>query len=1057
MTNRLLSACALLLALVGVLAPATGQLPAPESKPVIAPRMPALSPDGKRIAFVYRGDIWTADATGGRATALTRNVEMNAFPQYSPDGKWILFASQRTGGWGIFVMPADGGAPKRLTWHSGGGISYGWSPDGKQIVFTTHRETGDAELLTMDVATLRLRKLAQDYKDMNFATFSPDGKKVVFGYHGQFHWSRPRYNGSGAAQIALLDVATGKRTQITDDDKQHLWTRFLPDGKSLITVTYADVTPSSHKLGENPGKFTDTPGRTPNLWHFDLAGHGRQITKFIGGSVRCPAVAAKSGDIAFEYGTDLWLMRAGQNEPQKVQFTAAEDEKLNQTRREVITSGVNEAEPSPDGKTFAFGVRGEIWTVPVEKPKGVAGKGLDIARRMTDWAGDDSDFLWAPDGKKFYYRSDRDYVNRVFEMDTATLQTKCIWNRADDADSLHMSPDGKSLAMWVSGGEPGLYTIALADGAIKRILPMPFKEREWQDGGDFAWSPDMKWLAVCIRETSGNWNVWVMPAGGQPGEAVNVTRLNAGHGMPRWTADGKYLLFESDRDGNGLYAIPLTKEQARLAEMDIKFEKPKDPVAVNIDFDGITQRIRKLCSQDPGGDMVCAPDGSTWFTSEGDIWQVSYDGKDVKRVTSGGGCSGFRMMKDGKRAFFVRNGELYLMKLDASNAQEKVTFTADYERDVRNERRAAFTQFWAAFNRRFYDPNMHGRDWEAVRKRYEPMLEGVEHRAEFATVLSMMVGELESSHSEVGTAPGGVAGSNSAHPGFTYDYTYEGPGIRVDKVPAGAPGSYEKTQIKPGEYVMAINGKDVTLDENLYKVLNDQAGRVMEFLVNSKPSKEGARKVSYTALGYGDWGQIRYENRINRLRKYVEEKSGGKISYVHIAGMGGNNQTTFDREMYEYSIGKKAMIIDVRFNGGGNISDTLMDWLERKTHGYYQGRGNDPEPAPGRAWEKPTVVLQNEHSFSNAEMFPAAMKARGLATLVGMPTPGYVIWTWELRLVDGTPARMPGSGVYRLDGTPMEDMGQQPDILVPMSGEDWLADRDPQLDKAIEVLMAKMK
>lgn len=1055
MSHRLASAHAVLALLAGLSLPATAQLPPPQVRPVVAPRMPALSPDGKRIAFVYRGDVWLADSAGGRATALTRNVEMNAFPQFSPDGNWVLFASQRTGNWGLFVAPAAGGTPKQLTWHSGGALSYGWSPDGKQIVFAARRETGDVELLTLDVVSLRLHKLAQDYKDMNFANFSPDGKTVVFGYHGQFHWSRPRYHGSGAAQIALLDVATGKRTELTNDQKQHLWTRFLPDGKSLITVTYGEVTPSSHKLGENPGKFVDTPARTPNLWVFDLAGHGRQMTRFVGGSVRFPTVAARTGDIAFEYGADLWMLRAGEREPHKLAFTVAEDDKVNQTRREVLSSGATEAEPSPDGKTFAFGLRGDIWSVPIDRPKGVAAKGLEIARRLTDWAGDDSDFVWSTDGKKLYYRSDRDYVNRVFEMDVATLQARSIWNRPEDADQLHMSPDGKMLAFWVSGPEPGLYTITLADGSIKRILPMPLKAKEWQDGGDFAWSPDMKWLAVCIREMGGNWNIWILPAMG--GDAVNVTRLNATHGMPRWTADGKYLLFQSDRDGNGLYAVSLTKEQALVSETDLKFEKPKGPVTVAIDFDGITRRIRKLTPQSPSDDLTPAPDGSTWFISDGDIWQIGYDGKDLKRITTGGGCSNLRLLKDGKRAFFRRNGELWMMKLDANNAQEKVTFTADYVRDLRSERRAAFTQFWSAYNRRFYDPNLHGRDWEAIRKRYEPMLDGVENRIEFATLLSMMVGELEASHSEVGPAPGGVAGPISAHPGLTYDYTYEGPGIRVEKVPAGAPGSYEKTQIKPGEYVMAINGKDVTLDENLYQVLNDQAGREMEFLVNSKPSKEGARKVRYEALTYGEWGQLLYRNRIERLRKLVEEKSGGRISYVHIAGMGGNNQTTLDRELYEYSIGKKAMIIDVRFNGGGNISDNIIDWLERKPHGFYQGRGNEPEAAPEHAWDKPTVVLMNEHSFSNAEMFPAAMKARGLATLVGMPTPGYVIWTWGLPLVDGTSARMPGSGVYRVDGTPMEDLGEKPDFQVPLTQEDWLAERDPQLDKAIEVLMAKIK
>lgn len=1032
---------------------ATAQLPPPTTRPVVAPRMPALSPDGKRVAFVYRGDVWLASSEGGRATALTRNIEMDSYPQFSPDGRWIVFASTRTGNWDLFAVPVEGGAPKRLTWFSGSDISYGWSPDGKSVLFTSHRETGDAELLTLDVATLRLRRLAEDYQDINYANFSPDGKQIVLGHRGEFHWTRPRYYGSGAAEIALLDVATGKVHDITANDHQHLWPRFLPDGKSLIAVTYSDVTPSSSKLNENIGKFVDSPGRTPNLWQFDLSGHGRQITHFVGGSVRFPTVAARSGDIAFEYGTDLYMLRSGAKEPSVVHFVAAEDDVVNGTRHETLTSGATEAEPSPDGKTFAFGLRGDIWTIAVDKPKGVASRSAAFARRLTDWPGDDSDFLWSADGKKLYYRSDRDYVNHVFEMDLESGKTTCIWNRPEDAGDLHMSPDGTELLMWVSGNEPGLYSITLASGAIRRLFAMPDAARNWQDGGDISWSPDRQWMAVVIRETAGPANIWIMPAKG--GDAVNVTRLNASHDMPRWTPDGKYLLFSSDRDGSGLYAIPLTKEQARLADTDVKFEAPKGSIKVPIDFDGITGRIRKVTGQMPEADLFVGPDGTSYFVSGGSIWSVSYDGKDVKRL-GGDSVSNLRFLKDAKRAFYRHDGELWTMKIEGNNPTEQVAFTADFDSDIHNARRAAFAQFWSMFNRQFYDPNMHGRDWAAVRNRYEPMLDGVETRGEFATLLQMMVGELESSHSEVGPAAGGNPSSTTPHLGFTYDYSYEGPGIRVDKVPANTPASYPATQIRPGEYIVAIDGQDVTLDENLYRFINDKQGREMELLVNSKPSRDGARKVRYSSLSYGEWEAILYRNRVDRLRKYVEDKSGGRLSYVHIAGMGGDNQVTLDRELYEYSVGKKGMVIDVRFNGGGNISDNLIQWLERKPHGYYRGRGNLPEPAPGHAWDKPIVVLMNEASFSNAEMFPSAMRARGLAKLVGMPTPGYVIWTWGCQLVDGTNARLPGSGVYRLDGTPLEDNGEKPDYQVPMSADDWLAQRDPQVDKAIEVLMAEI-
>ncbi|MES2462522.1 MAG: S41 family peptidase, partial [Armatimonadota bacterium] len=324
---------------------------------------------------------------------------------------------------------------------------------------------------------------------------------------------------------------------------------------------------------------------------------------------------------------------------------------------------------------------------------------------------------------------------------------------------------------------------------------------------------------------------------------------------------------------------------------------------------------------------------------------------------------------------------------------------------------AAFNQFWRTYNTRFYDGNFHGRDWSALRAQYEPMLASVGTREEFATVLNMMIGEVEASHSEVGAAPSPTPAPPTRQLGVYFDYAYSGPGIRVKEVPKRAPCSYAKTRIKPGEYIVAVDGKDVTLDENLYKVLN-VGDRDLVLLVNDKPTRQGARTVTYHALTGGEWSDLHYRNRVERLRKEVDLKSGGTLAYVHIAGMGGPNQTTFDREFYEYAEGKKGVIIDVRFNGGGNIADTLVSWLAIKPYGTSLPRDGYPSPAPARSWDKPIIVLMNEHSYSNAEMFPNYMRQTALAKLVGMPTPGYVIWTGGLSLVDGTNARMPGSGVF---------------------------------------------
>ncbi len=1027
------------------------QLIPPSQDPVVGARMPAMSPDGRQLAFVYRGDIWIAPSGGGPARALTQHVEAEVNPVFSPDGQWVAFGSKRNGNWDIFATPASGGLARQLTWHSGADLPQGWSPDGTKILFSGRRDSPNNGIYTIDVATLRTELVVEDFAAMSTPGYSPDGKTVVYGRYG-FPWNRPRYQGSAAQQIWLFDVASGRRQAVTTNEAQHLWTQFMPDGNHLLTVTVAEKTPSSSSLHETIGPVVDSPERTPNLWVYDREGRGRALTRFIGGGVRFPSVAVKSGDVAFEYGADLWRLRSGEAKPERISLLVAADEKQTTRRREKLTNGVTEAELSPDGKTFAFGLRGDVWTVATEKPKGVAGRNADFANRLTDWAGDDSDFSWSPDGTKLYFTSDREFTTRLYALDVKTGKAESLWDGNDNISHVTVSPDGKQLGFWVSGRKGGMYVLELATGASRRVIKIPGPQWRGVGGGDFAWSPDMRWIAYSAKSESRAWNIFVVPASG--GEPVNVTRLYAQHSNPAWSADGKYLYFESGREGDGLYALPLKPEPVRSEDTDLKFDKPGTNLVVEIDFNNISGRIRKISSQSPRADLIALSDGSLLFMSEGDVWSVSYDGKQTRRLTTGGGKNSLRVARNGKKASFVQGGELYTLPTDGKGAPEKVSFKAEFERDTRAERRAAFTQFWNAYQRGFYDPNFHGRDWAAVRETYEPLLDAVDTPDEFATLLNMMVGELEASHSEVRAANSGAASLSptTPHLGFTFDYAHVGPGLRVATVPGDAPGSFEKTSIRPGDIILAINGEEVSLTERMYEAINDRGDREFEFLVSTNGDRSAARTVRYKALTGDQWSELNYRNRIEKLRQRVEEKSAGRIGYVHIEAMGLNNQVKFEREAYEYMAGKDAMIIDVRFNRGGNIADTLIDWIERKPHGWIRPRDAEPESTPYRVWEKKCVVLMNEHSYSNGEIFPSAMRTRGLATLVGMPTPGYVIWTYEQRLVDGTGARLPLTGSYRLDGTNQENLGEIPDHLIPLSPEDWLAGRDPQLDKAIELI-----
>ncbi|MDH7568200.1 MAG: S41 family peptidase [Armatimonadota bacterium] len=1057
------SLCAPLLALALVLSsPALAQLDRPALTPIVGARRPALSPDGTQLAFVYRGDVWVVPSTGGRAYRLTDHVETETNPLFSPDGEWVAFSSLRNGNYDIYVVPTAGGSPRQITFSGWSEVASDWSPDGRAILFAGERDATDATLFAVDVKTLQFRKLGTDYRGILFATFSPDGQQIVYGRHG-FPWYRPRYVGSAAAQIWLLTAPEGeapwhqwgpeggRHRAVTRTNRQHLWPRFLPDNRTIVCVTVGEVTPATTRLGEQVPKLVDNERRTPNLWAFTQDGRGRQLTRFVGGGgVRWPAVARRTGDVAFEYGDGIWILEPEAREPTKVTIYASTDEKENSVQRETLTTGVTEAELSPDGKSIAFVLKGDIWTIPTEKPKK---RNADDAARLTDHPGEDYDLVWGKDNKHIFFVSDRASRYGLYSLDVQSKVVKPLWQGDGDAFHPQVTPDGKLVAFWASGAKAGLYTVPVEGGEAKCVLDLP-GTGGWGPGGrEFSFSPDMQWVAFTRVLERGVTGLWIAPAAG--GAPINVSRMNASYRMPVWSKDGKYLFFQSNRAGDGLYALPLRREDARSDDLEMKWVLPKEKGAVrcDIDFQDANLRIRRHGSQIPQGSLAQGPDGTLYFLSGGDAWSLSYDGKEAKRLTATGGYSILRVQEDGKRLMLVKDGGLQLLTLGGANPVAGVTFSAEWERDLRLERKAAFIQFWRAYDRSFYDENFHGRDWAAIRDRYEPLLEGVGTRDEFATVLSMMVGELEASHSEVQAAPGTAKSPSTPHLGFTFDYSWAGPGIRVKEVPERAPGSFERTRISPGEYVLAVNGREVRLDEYLFRTLNDFYGKDVELLVNKTPDVNGARKVTYKALSSGEWNDIAYRNRIDRLRKEVETRSKGRIGYVHLSGMGVSNQQQFEREFYEHAVGKDAMIVDVRFNGGGNIADDLTTWLAIRPYEVHRARYSPPEPMPSRAWDKPMVVLHNEFSLSNAEMFPYDMKQTGLATLVGMPTPGYVIWTSSFTLLDGTRARMPGRGVWRRDGTPMENLGQKPDIQVDLTAEDWIAQRDPQLAAAIDRLM----
>lgn len=1061
------------------LAPA--QLPTPTPPPLIGARSLSLSPDGTRLAFSYQGDVWVAPAKGGRAVPVTNNVEMDDNPIWSPDGQYIAFSSNRSGNNDIYIVPSEGGTTRRLTWYTGSDVPSDWSSDGKTILLAGKRDSNLNGIMTIDVATGKTKQIFLDMMSVGAPHFTPDGKGILYQRFTSFAWTRPRYQGSAASQLWRYDLTSGTRTRVADTGFQHLWPGITDQGR-MLCVTVGEKTPSSSPLGKSIGKWVDNVKRTPNVYAVDGKGGENRLTDFVGEGPRFLTVAEKSPQVAFEVDGDVYTMNLNGGKPQKVALHATLDDKTTQEERLTLTSGVTDLALSPKGDQFAFVVRNEIWTVPVKKG---TGPNANDATQLTDWAGLDEQPMWAPDGKSLYFVSDRNGPSRLFKMDVATKAVTPVSTGGDIAD-VRLTPDKTKVSFWQTGADGGLYTVPVTGGTPTRVLSQP-----GQNVGTYDWSPDGRYVAYLdVLRRSGYYywdsttDVFILDT--TTGKSVNVTKLSANHAAPKWTPDGKYLLMRSDREDDGLYAIALQPQDTPTDEIEMKYTAPTGPVKVEIDFNGIDRRIRKLNGQAPDAIEVDKQTGDIWFLSGGDLWRAPYSGDNPQKVTQtateaaptpapqgpprrrgfpgfNGAAAGtgpvqaFFFSDDGNRLAYLRGGLMNVMELRRpGNPSETVAFRADWTHDLRAERQAAYEQIWRAYNRGFYDPNFHGRDFPALKARYEKFLPSVGHRNEMATVLNMMIGELESSHSEVSPAPGNPPSQSSAHLGFTWDPNYDGPGIKIKDVPANTPGSFAKSKLNPGEIVTKINGKDVQMDEALFRdVLNEQTGREVTLTVKGTDGKE--RAVKYRAISPGEFNSIVFQNLLEARRKRVEERSGGKLTYVHIAGMGEAELRRFNQQVWEQTPGREGLIIDVRNNGGGNTSDRIIDVLERQPNAYYQLRDEAPILGPGQALAFPMALLMGETSFSNAEMFPAAMKARRLATLVGMPTPGYVIYTGGLRLVDGTNARMPGTGAFTLEGENLEDNGRQPDVKVDITPEQYLRGEDPQLDAAIDVLMKKVK
>jgi tricorn protease len=1060
----------------------------------------ALSPDGGTLVFAWQGDLWRAASTGGDAVRLTTHPADDGRPAFSPDGRTIAFHSSRAGRTQIFTVPIEGGAPRQVTSDSEGKSLLGWTPDGAGLILLQGSDRGAFGTESQRVFRLELdgsapRRMLLDV-GLRDAALSPCGTKLAF-TRGRASWTRKGYRGSAAEQLWLADLGASPVTiERLDADRpdfmnvSHLWPMFGPRGESLYYVSDPDGTFDLYRRHLADGTVT----RITEVGKADGSDDG----------LVHPALSADGSTLVFRRRFDLQRLDLRSGAIEALQLRATGDRIASAIERQQVTSAT-EVAFTQDGKQIAFVAGHDVY---------VMDRILREPRRLTDTPHREDNLAFTQDGRHLYFTSDADGEVDLWRA-TLTGEDGIWWIEergpvaieritadAEVESRLRISPTGKHFA-YVRGTE---LWVMDADGTDHRRVVATWSTP------DFDWSPDGRWLCYATSDDDYNSDIYLVPLDGTR-PPYNLSRHPDNEGDPVWSPDGSRIAFAGRRDGeeSDVYVVTLTRSVEEATDRDRRLkealdamkkgkakggdpaadprdagqaaDKPAseaadestvtvategfgDPKAVRIDFDGIHERIARIAvpnSFETG--LVWSPDGKKLaFSATVDgvrgVYTVDFPkpgrpAKWVDAIPSGG-----RWLKEGNQIVGAVGG--VPAALDSKGKTARFEFSVRRLLDWRELRRIAFDQGWRAMRDRFYDPALNNRDWEAVRAKYREAAAQCLGQSEFSELMNMMLGELNASH--MGHSGGGDPlpafrpadgwSPTTWHLGVRFALADAGPGLLVESVIPGSPAALARSRIDAGERVLAIDGVEVGPATDLLALMTRDEAEELEVLVQGREGQRRAVSIRPVASVRG----LLYEEWVERTRRAVEELSGGKLGYLHIAGMNMPSFRQMEEDIHFAGHGKDGLIIDVRFNGGGSTTDHVLTALTQPRHAITVSRGSGEGYPQDRkvyaSWHKPIVLMCNEHSFSNAEILAHAIRTLGRGPVVGMRTAGGVISTGGATLLDGSSVRMPTRGWYLLgSGKDMELNGAMPDVAL------WNDPRggDAQLEAAVRTLAAEVE
>ncbi len=1008
-------------------------------EPIRFARTPDLSPDGKQVAFSYLGDIWVVEAIGGVARPITMHEAHDVSPMFSPDGRWIAFSSNRHGQYDVFVSPSYGGKAKRLTFDHAHDLVTGWTPDGKRILFSSTRSTAfpqNPELYSIALEGGQEGKLPfQDAKDI---ALSASGNVAAF-VRGPGSWYRKNYRGSSNDDLWLANADGTNVRRLTDFPGQDSAPMFSPDGKKLYYATELQGVAGNIVVQELNGMPSVAPVGSP-----------RPLTTHREDTVRKPRISANGEWIVYECGGDLWVVSTRDGNSRKLAVEVHADVKANTESTVTHTSGMSEYAMSPDENTIAFVVHGEVFAMPIRGGK---------ANRLTDTSAVEHGLAWSPDGKKLIFVSDRNGYEDLYMLESDdTETTELAKAHRFKTKALTTTPEAEFGASFTQDGNRIVFIQASKlwtmkpDGTDVKVLV------DQAQVIDYDLSPDGKWIVYARQDGSFASELYLLTLDGTK-PAVNVTRYATFNGDVSW--GGNKIAFLSQRQGASAVHVLSLQKPATAGGSGVTPPLPGD-----IDWDDLHLRTIRVGS--PSSNVCISKNGKSvaFRSNQGgdDLWSASSDGGAINRLTTGGmRPNQIRWTKGGSIYFIDGSGQLRSTSpgLGSFNltgttpAPSTIGFSA--KMIIRQEEQflEMFDQSWRLLSNSFYDNKHHGSDWKMIREKYRALVRHVAMKEDLYNLVTLMLGELNASHLGISSFLR-TPDEFTADLGLIFDESHKGPGLKIAEVLKRGPADKRGLAVKAGDVVLSIDRTEITDKTNLSKMLNARVNDMVLLEITSNPADPKAkRKVETQAAGRADISKLMYERWIEKNAEVVAKQSGGKVGYIHIPSMDDAGLEQFVRSLYSDNFDKEGIVIDVRYNGGGFTHDQVLNYLGAKEHTFFRQRDGSEGLVMrnfDRKWTKPTTVLINNRSYSDAEIFPAAYRALGLGKIVGQSTGGLVIGTHETRLIDGSSFRLPRTGVFTVRGVNMEKEGVAPDVAIEALPEDLAKGLDNQLKRAVEVL-----